>query len=58
MWRVIAKAAVAAEAMPETEFVVLTSATVRGGPLASVVGEGRPIVSVVDVTGGDAVDGL
>jgi site-specific DNA-methyltransferase (adenine-specific) len=57
-WRVIAKAAVAAEVTPETEFVVLTSGTVRGGPLASVVGEGRPIASVVDVTRGDAVDGL
>jgi hypothetical protein len=55
---VIAKAAVAAEVTPETEFVVLTSGTVRGGPLASVVGGGRPIASVVDVTRGDAVNGL
>jgi site-specific DNA-methyltransferase (adenine-specific) len=58
VWRVIAKAAVAAEAMPGTEFVVLTSATVRGGPLAAVVGAGRPISAVVDVTGSDAVAGL
>ena len=58
VWRVIAKAAVVAEAMPDTEFVVLTSGTVRGGPLASVVGEGRPISAVVDVTRDDAVAGL
>ena len=58
VWRVIAKAAVAAEAMPGTEFVVLTSATVRGGPLAAVVGVGRPISAVVDVTVSDAVAGL
>jgi site-specific DNA-methyltransferase (adenine-specific) len=58
VWRVIAKAAVAAESMPGTEFVVLTSATVRGGPLAAVVGEGRPISAVVDVTGSDAAAGL
>ncbi len=58
VWRVIAKAAVAAEAMPGTEFVVLTSATVRGGPLAAVVGAGRPISAVVDVTGSDAAAGL
>ena len=58
VWRVIAKAAVAAEAMPDVEFVVLTSGTVRGGPLAAVVGEGRPISAVVDVTRDDAVTGL
>jgi len=58
VWRVIAKAAVAAEAMPDVEFVVLTSGTVRGGPLAAVVGEGRPISAVVDVTRDDAVAGL
>ncbi len=58
VWRVIAKAAVVAEAMPEAEFVVLTSGTVRGGPLAAVVGEGRPISAVVDVTRDDAVAGL
>ena len=37
---------------------MLTSGTVRGGPLAAVVGEGRPIAAVVDVTRDDAVDGL
>ena len=58
VWRVIAKAAVVAEATPEAEFVVLTSGTVRGGPLAAVVGEGRPISAVVDVTRDDAVAGL
>jgi site-specific DNA-methyltransferase (adenine-specific) len=58
VWRTIAKAAVAHEAAPGTEFVVLTSGTVRGGPLASVVGPGRPIAAVVDVTRPDAVDAL
>jgi site-specific DNA-methyltransferase (adenine-specific) len=56
VWRVIAKAAVANEAMPGTEFVVLTSGAVRGGPLAAVVGSGRPISAIVDVTRDDALD--
>jgi DNA modification methylase len=56
VWRAIGKAAVAREAMPGTDFVVLTSGAVRGGPLATVVGPGRPIAAVVDVTGPDAVD--
>jgi DNA modification methylase len=58
VWRVIAKAAVAAAAMPGADFIVLTSGTVRGGPLAAVVGEGRPISAVVDVTRDDALAGL
>jgi DNA modification methylase len=58
VWRTIAKAAIVQEALPDTEFVVLTSGTVRGGPLATVVGPGRPIAAVVDVTRHDAADAL
>jgi site-specific DNA-methyltransferase (adenine-specific) len=58
VWRTIAKAAIAHEAAPDREFVVLTSGTVRGGPIASVLGEGRPITRVVDVTAADALDRL
>ncbi|MGB0115144.1 MAG: site-specific DNA-methyltransferase [Ilumatobacteraceae bacterium] len=58
VWRTIAKAAIANESVPDTDFVVLTSGTVRGGPLASVVGEGRPIREVIDLTRDDAADRL
>ena len=58
VWRTIAKGAIAREASPDVEFVVLTSGTVRGGPIASVIGEGRPISRVVDVTAPDAIDRL
>ena len=58
VWRTIAKAAIAHESMPAVEFVVLTSGTVRGGPLAAVVGPGRPIRDVIDLTRPDAVDRL
>jgi DNA modification methylase len=58
VWRTIAKAAIVREAHPDTDLVVLTSGTVRGGPLASVVGAGRPIAAVVDVTLDDAAERL
>jgi site-specific DNA-methyltransferase (adenine-specific) len=58
VWRTIAKAAIAHESEPDTDVVVLTSGTVRGGPLASVTGAGRPIARVVDVTRDDAIDRL
>jgi site-specific DNA-methyltransferase (adenine-specific) len=58
VWRTIAKAAIVGETAAGTEFVVLTSGTVRGGPLASVVGEDRPIRAVIDVAGSDALDRL
>lgn len=58
VWRTIAKAAIAREAAPDVQFVVLTSGPVRGGPIASVIGEGRPINRVVDVTAADAIDRL
>jgi site-specific DNA-methyltransferase (adenine-specific) len=58
VWRTIAKAAVAHATAPDVEFVVLTSGSVRGGPLAAVVGPDRPIAAVVDLTGDDPVSAL
>ena len=58
VWRTIAKAAIAHEVDPSTPFVVLTPGTVRGGPMAAVVGEGRPVAQIVDVTGDDVVERL
>jgi site-specific DNA-methyltransferase (adenine-specific) len=58
VWRTIAKAAIAHETSPDVEFIVLSSGSVRGGPIASVVGAGRPIAQVVDVTSVDALDRL
>jgi site-specific DNA-methyltransferase (adenine-specific) len=54
LWRVVAKAAVAQQVARGLDFVVLTAGTVRGGPLAAVVGAGRPIDAVVDMTRADA----
>jgi site-specific DNA-methyltransferase (adenine-specific) len=58
VWRTIAKAAIAQQAAPELEFVVLTSGSVRGGPLATVVGDGGPIATIVDVTSPEALERL
>jgi site-specific DNA-methyltransferase (adenine-specific) len=58
VWRTIAKAAIAHQTTPATEFVVLTSGSVRGGPLAAVVGDGGPIAAIVDVTGPEALERL
>ncbi len=58
VWRTIAKAAIAHEVDASTPFVVLTPGTVRGGPMAAVVGEGRPVARVVDVTGDDVIERL
>jgi site-specific DNA-methyltransferase (adenine-specific) len=58
VWRTIAKAAIAHQTTPATEFVVLTSGSVRGGPLAAVVGDGGPIAAVIDVTGHEALERL
>jgi hypothetical protein len=44
--------------VPEIEFVVLTSGSVRGGPLATVVGAGGPIATIVDVTRPEALERL
>ena len=54
VWRTIAKAAVAHEVAPASDFIVLTSGSVRGGPLAAVVGADRPITAVVDLAAADA----
>ena len=43
---------------PEAEVIVLTVGTVRGGPLAPVTGEGRPIRAIIDMTRDDAADQL
>jgi DNA modification methylase len=58
VWRSIAKAAIASQQAPQVEFVLLTSGTVRGGPLATVTGTGRPVARVVDVTLPDAASRL
>jgi site-specific DNA-methyltransferase (adenine-specific) len=58
VWRTIAKAAVVREVDPSARLVVLTSGTVTGGPMATVVGDDRPVERVVDVTRTDAVDVL
>ena len=58
VWRSIAKASVIAEVEPDAEVVVLTVGTVRGGPLAAVTGEGRPIAAIIDMTRDDAADRL
>jgi DNA modification methylase len=58
VWRTIAKASIAQQVAPGVEFVVLSSGTVRGGPIASVSGSGRPIAQVIDVTSPDALDRL
>jgi len=58
VWRTVAKAAISAQVDASIEFVVLTSGTVRGGPVAAVVGADRPIARVVDVTRDGAVDRL
>jgi modification methylase len=58
VWRTIAKAAVVRETAADTELVVITSGTVRGGPLSTVIGDGRPILAVVDATRADAAERL
>ncbi|HSP27523.1 MAG TPA: hypothetical protein VLN74_03155, partial [Ilumatobacteraceae bacterium] len=58
VWRTIAKAAIARESAPDVEYVVLTSGSVRGGPLATVVGNGGPIAAVIDVTRPEALERL
>ena len=58
VWRTIAKAAIAQEVDPSMPFIVLTPGAVRGGPMATMVGEGRPVAQVVDVTGDDVIERL
>lgn len=58
VWRTIAKAAIARESAPGVDYVVLTSGSVRGGPMATVVGEDGPISAVIDVTRPEALERL
>ena len=58
VWKSIGKAAVLHSGQPDAQLIVLTSGTVSGGPLAAVIGEGRPIRAVVDLTRSDAVEKL
>ncbi|MDX2379064.1 MAG: site-specific DNA-methyltransferase [Acidimicrobiia bacterium] len=58
VWRSIAKASVVREVEPDAEVVVLTVGTVRGGPLATVTGEGRPIAAIIDMARDDALERL
>jgi site-specific DNA-methyltransferase (adenine-specific) len=58
VWKTIAKASILRESSPGEALIVLTSGTVRGGPLASVTGEGKPIAAVIDMTLDSAADRL
>ena len=58
VWKTVAKAAILRESGAAAPLIVLTSGTVRGGPLASVTGDARPIAAVIDMTLDDAVDRL
>lgn len=54
VWKVIAKAAICRQVDPDTDVVVLTVGTIRGGPLAAVSGDGGPVTAVIDVNLDDA----
>jgi site-specific DNA-methyltransferase (adenine-specific) len=58
VWKSIAKAAICREVMPDTDVVLLTVGTVRGGPLAVVSGPGGPIRAIVDTGREDAIERL
>lgn len=58
VWKTIAKASIARQLDPTVDVVVLTSGTVRGGPLAVATAANGPIRSVIDVTSPEAVDVL
>jgi DNA modification methylase len=58
VWRTIAKAAIVRQSSPGVDLVVLTSGSVRGGPMATVVGEDGPISAVIDVTSPEALERL
>ncbi|MFK8024052.1 MAG: site-specific DNA-methyltransferase [Ilumatobacter sp.] len=62
VWKTVAKAAVLREsnndAVAGQSLVVLTAGAVRGGPLATVTGAGRPIAAVIDMTSPDAAERL
>jgi DNA modification methylase len=56
VWKAIAKAAICREVEPDTDVIVLTVGTIRGGPLAAVSGDNGPITAVIDASQPDAVD--
>ena len=56
VWKAIAKAAICREVEPDTDVIVLTIGTIRGGPLAAVSGDNGPITAVIDASQPDAVD--
>lgn len=56
VWKAIAKAAICREVEPDTDVIILTVGTIRGGPLAAVSGENGPITAVIDASQPDAVD--
>jgi len=58
VWKTIAKASIVREADGGESLIVLTSGTVRGGPLSTVTGEDKPIAAVIDLTLDDAADRL
>jgi len=58
VWRTIAKAAIANIDQGAATLIVLTSGTVRGGPLAAAMADAGPIETVIDVTRDDAVERL
>jgi DNA modification methylase len=56
VWKAIAKAAICREVEPDTDVIILTVGTIRGGPLAAVSGDNGPITAVIDASQPDAVD--
>ncbi len=58
VWKTVAKASILRESGGGESLIVLTSGTVRGGPLAAVTGSGRPIAAIIDMTLADAAERL
>jgi len=62
VWRTIAKASIVNQVLDDSDagakLVVLTSGTVRGGPLAAVTGRDKVIRAIIDVTVDDAAEQL
>ena len=56
VWKTIAKASILAESGSGERLIVLGSGPVRGGPLTTVTGPGRPVEAVVDMTADDAAE--
>ncbi|WP_394944050.1 DNA-methyltransferase [uncultured Ilumatobacter sp.] len=56
VWKAIAKAAICREVRPDTDVIILTVGTIRGGPLAAVSGANGLITAVIDASQPDAVD--